>query len=334
MLRWLLVVCVLLVSAAAGAQDSDHDGLPDAFEQALLQRFEPTLMIAREDCAGRPARFVAGAAVPTVQAEDGTVYGQAFQRGPGEVELHFYHLWATDCGRMGHALDTEHVSALVHGTGQDATMWTATYWYAAAHEDTVCDASQVTRATTLDAVEHGPKIWISRGKHASFLQEELCRHGCGGDRCDRMMQLQTVEVVNLGEAGKPANGSVFASSTLWPLEQKMGRTDFRPALLQRVEALPATDIAWAEPAKRPGEAAILGANRGVDGALTGGGAGAHGAAVGTRQTDVAMTVAASNTGGALGRSYRNVRHALGTAARDTGKGIGVGDSKPAEQQPK
>ncbi len=334
MLRRLLVGLVLVGCAAAGAQDSDQDGLPDAFEQALLQRFEPTLMIVADDCAGRPARFVAGAAVPTVQAEDGTVYGQAFARGPGEIELHFYHLWATDCGRMGHALDTEHVSALVRGTGEDAATWRAVYWYAAAHEDTVCDASQVTRASTLEAVEHGPKIWISGGKHASFLQEELCRHGCGGDRCEAMVALPATDVVNLGEVAAPSNGSVFASSRQWPLTQKMGRTDFRPALLQRVDALPATDIAWAEPAKRPGQAAILGANRGVDGTLTGGGAGAHGAAVGTRQTDVAMTVAATKTGGALEHSYRNVRHALGTAVRNTGRAVGMGGSKPAADEPK
>ncbi len=332
MLRFLLLAALVATTCgSAHAQDTDHDGLPDSFEQALLQRFQPTLLIAQTDCAGRPARFVPGITLPTVQTQDGTVYGQAFARQPDEIELHFYHLWQTDCGRMGHALDTEHVSALLRGTGQDASQWKAAFWYAAAHEDTVCDASQVTRAATLDAVEHGPRVWISAGKHASFLQRELCRHGCGSDQCEHMEALPAAQIVNLGEVAAPANGSVFVPSARWPLAQKMSRTDFRPALLQRVDGLPATDIAWAEPTKRPGQAAILGANRGVGGTFTGSSAGAHAAAVGTRQTDVAMSVAASKTGGALQGTYNNVRHALGVAARNTGKAITPDQARPAEE---
>jgi hypothetical protein len=333
MLRLFLLAALVMAGSAAHAQDSDHDGLPDTFEQALLQRFQPTLLIAHADCAGRPARFEPGISVPTVQSQDGTIYGQAFPRHPGEIELHFYHLWQTDCGRMGHPLDTEHVSALLRGSGEDASNWKAVYWYAAAHEDTVCDASQVTRASTLHAVDHGPQVWISAGKHASFLQAELCHHGCGGDRCEQMETEPAAQIVNLGEVTALANESVFVPSRQWPLAQKMSRTDFRPALLQRVDGLPATDIAWAEPAKRPGQATILGANRGVDGALTGSGAGAHGAAVGTRQTDVAISVAASKTGGTLEHGYTNVRHALGTAARHTRKAIIPTATNPAKDPP-
>ena len=77
-----------------------------------------------------------------VQEENGTIYGQAFPRAgnPNQVELHYYHLWRVDCGEMGHNLDTEHVSALL-GRGQ-TSKWKALYWYAAAHEETVCDASR------------------------------------------------------------------------------------------------------------------------------------------------------------------------------------------------
>ena len=35
--------------------------------------------------------------------------------------------------------------------------WKAVYWYAAAHENTVCDVSQIARAKTLHAEEHGRK---------------------------------------------------------------------------------------------------------------------------------------------------------------------------------
>ena len=125
------------------------------------------------------------------------------------VEIHYYHLWKKDCGRMGHALDTEHVSVLIRasGTHSISSKWMATYWYAAAHEDTVCDASQISRASTLHAEDHGATVWISAGKHASFLNEELCRRGCGGDICEKMAPLSVSRIVNLGEIGMPMNRS-------------------------------------------------------------------------------------------------------------------------------
>lgn len=307
--------------------DSDRDGLSDGFEAALLQRFSPAFRVSHADCSVRPASFLPGIAVPTVAEDDGTIYGQAFPRTSGEIELHFYHLWRTDCGRLGHPLDTEHVAALLRGSGTDAAGWKAVYWYAAAHEDTVCDAGQVTRASTLDAEERGAAVWISAGKHASYLNENLCRHGCGGDRCEHMEPLKSPRVINLGEAPMPMNGSVWISSTNWPLLEKMTRSDFRPALLDRLGKLPETDIAWAEPSKRPAQAAILGGNRGVDGAVTGatvgGSAAGHGIAVGGRGTDTAISVAGHSTGHALSRSIRAVGHALGTSAEKTGEAIGV-----------
>src|ERR1700744_4160557 len=150
------------MSAAGALTDNDHDGLDDAVEAALLARFAPTFMVSRTDCSAIPAQFVAGDRTPTVMAEDGTIYGQAFPRSghPNEVALHYYHLWRRDCGEIGHALDAEHVSALVEVSGDsagrdaaqvDPQKARALYWYAAAHEDTVCDASQVVRASTIGA---------------------------------------------------------------------------------------------------------------------------------------------------------------------------------------
>ena len=175
-------------TAPAGSQvDSDRDGLSDAVEGALLERFSPVFMVSREDCSDKPAEFVAGVARPTVLADDGTIYGQAFPRPgqPGEVELHYYHLWRRDCGEMGHRLDAEHASVLVK-TGARIADAKAMYWYAASHEDTICDASHLARASTLDAEDHGATIWISAGKHASSLSALMCTHGCGGDQCTHM----------------------------------------------------------------------------------------------------------------------------------------------------
>src|SRR5262245_45088094 len=115
----LSVLLILLLAQFAIAQtvDQDRDGLDDQFEQQLLAQFLPTFMIAADDCDGLPAEFVAGSSKPTVLAKNATVYGQVSRHsadvGATFLELHYYHLWSRDCGRVGHKLDPEHVSVLV-----------------------------------------------------------------------------------------------------------------------------------------------------------------------------------------------------------------------------
>jgi hypothetical protein len=281
--------------------------------------------------------------------EDGTIYAQAFprsvtarQRSSTEIELHFYHLWRTDCGRMGHPLDAEHVSALLSGKGTNVKDWHAIYWYAAAHEDTVCDASQITRASTLHAENRGATVWISQGKHASFLEEELCRRGCGGDHCTDPRPMPIASLINLGELKATMNGAAWVKAPHWPLAEKMGRTDFTASRTARVDALPLTDIAWANPALRPQEAAIAGGNAAIDGTLLGGSSTSNALALSNRRTDTALVVAgndtgnalsgaARSTGSALGKSYRNVRKALGSAAMQTGDALGNSDARRSPQ---
>lgn len=53
--------------------------------------------------------------------------------------------------------------------------------YSGAHEDTVCDVSSGASAVELNAEDHGPEVWISNGKHASYLSHHQCSGGCGGD---------------------------------------------------------------------------------------------------------------------------------------------------------
>ena len=341
-LRVVLVFLLCGVSMAAMGQratDSDADGLSDAFEGALLHKFQPQFEISQEDCAGEPAQFAPETATPTVLAEDGTLYGQAFPRkvtpdGEHQIELHFYHLWRADCGRLGHLLDAEHVSVLLRGSGSDASQWKALYWYAAAHEDTVCDASQITRASTPEAETHGATVWISRGKHGSFLDEELCQRGCGGDRCADMKPLVYASVVNLGEYTSAMNGAAWSHSAEWPLAAKMRRSDFPTERISLVEREPETTIVWANPEKRPAQAAILGGNAAIDGAMVGGGSTADALAVSESDTNTALVLAGTRssnaletttqkTGNALTKSYRGVQHALGTAAKRTGGALGV-----------
>jgi hypothetical protein len=312
---------------AQSMADSDRDGLSDALEAELLGQFQPIWMVGKDDCSVRPARFAEGVVQPTVVKDDGTVYGQAFpvrSRG-GEVELHYYHLWRTDCGPMGHPLDAEHVAVLLRrdeGIGE-TERWRAVYWYAAAHEDTLCDASQITRGSTLKAEDKGATVWVSPGKHASFLNEELCSHGCGGDRCVGMERMKTTEVVNLGEVSRPMDGAVWVSFAGWPLEEKMRRSDFGEARMDRLERLPETDVAWANPSKRPVQGAIYGGNAALNGVAVGGHSTDTALVLANERTSEALDTAQKNTGNALTKSYRNVMKALGGAAKSTGKALGV-----------
>jgi len=322
-MRFFLFTALLLLGlASSSAQtaatestlDSDHDGLADSLEQSLLEQFRPRFIISQADCSIRPAEFTPLEKKPVVAADDGVIYGQVFP-SPGrrdQLELHYYDLWRKDCGQAGHELDAEHVSVLV--VRDDRGSWKARYWYAAAHENTVCDASQIARAKGLDAESHGPEIWVSAGKHGAFLSQRACRFGCGADDCDGKEPLENSRVVNLGELSAPMNGATWVSSKGWPLEQKMGRSDFDEALTTRLQALPADDIAWANPGKRPAQAVILGGDAALGGAATG-----------LRATDSALTVADTNTSGALDkasrktgnalvRSYRGVKKALKAAA--------------------
>jgi hypothetical protein len=335
--------------ARPGEPDSDADGLSDAFEGALLHKFQPRFEISGDDCAGEPAQFAPGVAKPTALAEDGTLYGQAFPRkaapdGQRQIELHFYHLWRVDCGRLGHPLDAEHVSVLLRGEGADVSQWRAVYWYAAAHEDTVCDASQITRASTLEAETHGATVWISAGKHGSFLDEELCQRGCGGDRCADTKPLVSAGLINLGEFATAMNGAVWSHSAEWPLAAKMRRSDFPTERTSLLEHEPKTNIVWANPDKRPAQAAILGGNAAIDGAMVGGSSTADALEVSGSDTNTAMVLAGTRsgsalesttqtTGNALTKSYRGVRHALGTAAKRTSGALGMDNAEKGTQPP-
>lgn len=306
--------------------DSDGDGLSDALEQSLLVQFAPKFMIHRPDCSGVPADFVPGLSSPKVRAENETIYGQVFpakslQESTPVVEIHYYDLWRRDCGPHGHPLDTEHVAVLVQASSPDLSTakWNALYWFASAHQNTVCDVSQIARASTLDAQKHGATIWVSAGKHASFLNQALCRHGCGSDFCEDMKPMVIRKIVNLGEVGKPMNGSIWIASPQWPLAEKMSRTDFPPAPIARLNTLPTTDIAWFNPGRHPAQGIIAVSSTTAD-------------ALGTSEGNTvdAISVAGDSTGNALQRSYRNTMHALGSSAKNTEKFL---DPKADGNQP-
>jgi len=326
----LLVVSALLLAGltSSSAQtplpiDSDHDGLADSIEQSLLEQFQPRFMISGSDCSIKPAEFTPLQKKPIAAADNGVIYGQVFPAPgrPEAVELHYYDLWRRDCGQAGHDLDAEHISALVSRDNDGS--WKARYWYAAAHEDTLCDASQISRAKALNAELKGPEIWVSAGKHGAFLSKRACRFGCGADDCEGKEPLENTRVVNLGELSSPMNGATWVSSKRWPLVQKMGRSDFNEALTTRLETLPADNVAWANPGKRPAQAVILGGEEGLGGAATG-----------LRATDSALTVADTNTSGALDTAQRKTGNALVKSYRGVKKALkaAMGSKDPTEKK--
>ena len=224
----------------AAGQDLDRDGLSDQFEQALLERFAPTLLLARDECDGAPASFIPNRIDPFVHAKDGTLYGQAFAvtsvDGRARIELHFFHLWSRDCGRLGHDLDAEHLSAIVSASRADAppAMWIADAWYAAAHEGSACDASSGAPARVIGAEANGPRVFVSKGKHASYFDRGQCKWGCGGDECGDGETIVAGAIINIGEPATPLNGALWVHSRRWSLSEKLS-SDFDPSLRARLD---------------------------------------------------------------------------------------------------
>jgi hypothetical protein len=308
---WVLIAPFVHAQRPVAA-DTDHDGLSDAQEQALLEQFVPQFQVSRTDCAVKPALFKEGAMKPTAMEQDGTIYGQVTPRtsAKGEdavVEVHYYDLWSVDCGRMGHPLDAEHVSVLLRAKRMDspAEDWRAVYWFAAAHEATVCDASQVAAAKALDAEKRGATVWLSAGKHGAFLSEAICTQGCGGDRCTEMTPLMVARVINVGEPGAAMHGAVWVESPAWPMAAKM-QSDFSAAAITRLEQGGGVPVE------------MNGAHGSVKGTIYVANSVANGIGTSGTNTGAALNMAGANTGAALDDADVKTEGALSRSAKATG----------------
>ena len=282
--------------------DMDSDGIEDELEQTLLEKFSPEFMISAEECDTAPSEFRPGDIAPQLLEKNRTIYGQVFPiviaGKPGLfIEIHYYHLWNEDCGRNGHPFDTEHVSVLLSAEtfSDSADDWKAEYWYAAAHEDTVCDASHGAGSSLIHAEQQGPTVWISDGKHASYLDRELCHGGCGSDDCSVMESMEISSLINLGEPGAPMNGAFWIEWQGWPLEDKM-QTDFPEKVLAKLNAeqpvIPVND----SQASIKGTIFVSGATAGALGSTK-------------RKTGAAL----SEAGGAVGKSLDNSKTGTGNS---------------------
>jgi hypothetical protein len=308
----LLFACSLISwGQTSHAADQDRDGVPDQLEQALLEKFRPTFMIDPLDCDRQPAEFQPRLKNATLLDRNGTIYGQVFRpsKAVGDaavLELHYYHLWSRDCGKMGHALDAEYVASLIHaedGWGA-AENWNAGYWYAAAHEGTVCDTSNVVRAGAIGAESGGARVWISSGKHGSYFSQQACQPGCGGDRCENSLPLEAGKLINLGEPGAPMNGAAWAASAKWNLAQKMGSA-FSPAMLAAADSA-GSDAVLARASNTQWQSTIAAMGSSLDAA-----------GLGPQHTSAALSTAKTETSSALALSFRKVRSLLSKAKEAT-----------------
>lgn len=309
---------ILLLAFPARPADLDADGLQDEFEQALLERFRPSFLLSAEECDSLPAEFTPHIVEPRALHKNGTIYGRAFPRpytgAPRAVELHYFHLWSRDCGRGGHPLDVEHVSVLVDGENTGAETYRALFWHAAAHQDTLCDAAHGARADVLGAQDKGALVWVSQGKHASYLSFEACNAGCGSDRCAGVELLPPGPLINLGERGKPLNGAVWTASKKWPFAAKF-QSDFPDSILPLLEAAKGSELVMFNPALKPAHAFVLGGNSTIDGLATG--ERYTGAALDTasRRTESVVAAGVKATGRSLDKSRKKVVEFLGAKSK-------------------
>ena len=308
---WLFFIwSVSACAQSSNAIDLDRDGIPDQLEQALLEKFRPTFMIDRLDCDFQPAEFQSGRKEAIVLDRNGTIYGQVFRpskiaQAEAVLELHYYHLWSRDCGKMGHALDAEYVASLIHAehSGVSADNWKAAYWYAAAHEGTVCDTSSVVRADAIGAENSGTTVWISTGKHGSYFSRQACERGCGGDRCANSIPLEVRKLINVGEPGTPLNGAEWTSSAKWNLAHKMGNA-FSPEVLAAADN--SGDPVLARRSNIQWQSSIAAMGTSLDAA-----------GLGPQHTSAALSTAKTKTSSALALSLRKVRSSLSKATKAT-----------------
>jgi hypothetical protein len=213
----------------------------------------------------------------------------------------------------------------------DTAQWTARYWYAAAHEDTVCDVSQIARASTLHAEQAGATVFVSPGKHASYFNETLCQAGCGADKCVEMVELHPARIINLGEPGHTMNGSVFTASTQWPVIGKMSNTNFPAESVARLNQLPDSEIVLFNPGKHPAQGIIAISSSTQQAIADSAGNTTSSVAIAGRSTGSALSTAQDNTGDALRKSARATGNALGATVKHVGEALHL-VKKPAKPE--
>lgn len=236
----LSMIVPALLPATAAAADGDFDGIPDALELALAQRFFPTLNLhcgSYEGLAFGDRRQLYGHSVPGYpDSSSGKIPFVAHPYNPGNgsdcaepfqcIEIRYGMAWNWDLGDDAfggaHRGDSEMYAILVarkdtDGTGQwgadwsvaqnDVNQWRLMKEFLSAHLNAAGDSSTYrghgqTGATTYQ------RVWCSEGKHGMYQTQSACNSGnkglddCSDNRCDIRADV-VPDVQNIGEAAAP-----------------------------------------------------------------------------------------------------------------------------------
>lgn len=191
-------------------EDVDQDGLTDAWEDLVLDRFRPAVRFDEAE----PLVNDAGAVLVDV--------GRVVEADDGGVRVFIMIGYSEDYGRCGlsaHPGDSERVAVNLERVGPGDV--DAIGFYTAAHEGTLTDSGQVFTGADLallsfpdDPGTAEPRwmIWSSDGKHASYGSAQLCEDAqwapcveedCEADGVDPIAYTRIPEVFNAGEEASP-----------------------------------------------------------------------------------------------------------------------------------
>lgn len=225
--------------ASSTCEDGDEDGLVDAWEQEILERFRPLVRLHPRDRALRDPESVI-AHVARVQKLDDS---------PLRVRLYVTILYTRDYGNCGfhkHPGDTERVVLELDELDDGSLILSRLYL--AAHEFSILDHSRRLETDELNQVayaedEDGVLRWVvysAKNKHASYVDDRFCERGalpCLEDDCANYDagSLLLAPVVNAGEPDAPLVESLedlgYPGEEAWveqPFCGGLGRLDACP----------------------------------------------------------------------------------------------------------
>lgn len=199
---------------ARAEDDRDADGLADAWESVVLERFQPLMELDEQEKGLHDAKFHTGVSARVVPRQD----------DPSHVVVFFAFAWGEDygsCTFTDHHGDVERAVlelARVPGAAGDATIVRA---YTAAHEGDPTDKSHTYSGDTSlrsnlqfvhDDALGGPGyrwlVYTSRNKHGTFVSKSACESQklwcladyCGADGVsDKSTHRRLPPILNAGE---------------------------------------------------------------------------------------------------------------------------------------
>lgn len=204
--------CTALTEVGAPCADADLDGLVDAWEDMVLDRFRPAVRFDEsEPLIADPAAVLVdvGRVAP---AEDGS----------GAIRAYImigYHEDYGRCGVSGHPGDSERVVIDLNPVGPGDV--DARAFYTAAHEGTITDSGHVFLGSELlelsfptDPGSGEPRwmVFSSDGKHATYGTAQRCEDAqwapcleedCEADGVDPLAFTRLPDVHNAGEEAAP-----------------------------------------------------------------------------------------------------------------------------------